>query len=646
MTGHEKSRGTFNRSAVAHREEDISGVRAMLAEWRSRGVSDVRSHLDANPQELKRAIDSIRLVDVNDAALELYEARTREELLGSLDATLDAGAVAGFKELIVAIADGRTKFEIESTTRTLGGKRLDLIARMFIPPEADESPTMLVAVLDITGRKRAEEALSRERAFLSILMDAIPDYIYFKDTRSRFILTNRAHARAFGLDSPAEAEGKTDFDFNTEESARVSFDDEQRIIATGRPLIDVVEKETWPDRADTWVSTTKMPFRGETGNIIGTFGISRDITERRRAEERTIRLATLVESSPDAIVGQDLDRTVTSWNKGAEKMYGYTAEEAIGQHSSLFLPPELKEEALALRSRIVQGESVDSFETVRRRKDGSLMNVSLVISPIRDAEGRVVGTASIARDITAQKALQAQNARAQRLESLSILAGGVAHQFNNVNMVVKGYLEMLLQSDDLSDSARTYVKEAMASVQRAVDITDRLQGLSGARQSKAERLRLDDVVRALLPLFEDRIQQLGVTVNLELRESAALTIDQSQLGFIVTSLLSNSLDALVGRSRREITLRTGIRGRDSFLEVADSGCGIQAGDMGRIFTPFFTTKGEWAAAGSPQVSVKGVGLSLAVCHSTVSERGGRIEVESDPEAGSVFRVLLPFEPRA
>ena len=159
MTGHEKSRGTFNRSAVAHREEDISGVRAMLAEWRSRGVSDVRSHLDANPQELKRAIDSIRLVDVNDAALELYEARTREELLGSPDATRDAGDVAGFKDLIVAIADGRTKFEFESTTRTLGGKRLDLIARMLIPPEGDESATMLVAVLDITGRKRAEEAL-------------------------------------------------------------------------------------------------------------------------------------------------------------------------------------------------------------------------------------------------------------------------------------------------------------------------------------------------------------------------------------------------------------------------------------------------------------------------------------------------------
>jgi PAS domain S-box-containing protein len=643
MTGHKKPRGTFNRSAVAHREEDISGVRAMIAEWRSRGVSDVRAYLEANPRELRRAIDSIRLLDVNDAALELYEARTREDLLGSLDATLDAGAIGGFKELIVAIADGRTKFEVESTTRTLRGKRLDLIARMFIPPPGDDSPTMLVAVLDITGRKRAEEALSRERAFLSILMDAIPDYIYFKDLQSRFILTNRAHARAFGLDSPAEAAGKTDFDFNTEESARVSFDDEQRIIATGRPIIDVVEKETWPDRPDTWVSTTKMPFRDAEGNTIGTFGISRDVTERRRAEERNIRLATLVESSPDAIVGLDLERRVTSWNKGAERIYGYSAEEAMGQHASLFMPPEVEEEALALRNKVVQGESVSSFETLRRRKDGSLMNVSLVLSPIRDADGHVVGTASIARDISAQKALQAQNMRAQRLESLSILAGGVAHQFNNANMVIKGYLDILLQSEPLSDPARTYLQEAMAGVQRAVDITDRLQGLAGSKQAKTERVRMNDVVRTLLPLFENRIQELGATVNLELRECAPLTIDQSQLGFIVTSLVTNSLDALVGQARREITLRTGSRGHDSFLEVADSGCGIPAGDMARIFTPFFTTKGEWAPAGSPQVQVKGVGLSLAVCHSTVSERGGRIEVESDLEMGALFRVLLPAE---
>ena len=123
------------------------------------------------------------------------------------------------------------------------------------------------------------------------------------------------------------------------------------------------------------------------GRSSGPSGSRRDITERRRDEERNIRLAALVESSSDAIVGQDFNRRVTSWSKGAEKMYGYTAAEAIGQPSSLFMPPDLEEEALKLRGRVHQGESVESFETLRRRKDGTLMNVSLVLSPIRNAEG-------------------------------------------------------------------------------------------------------------------------------------------------------------------------------------------------------------------------------------------------------------------
>ena len=636
---------SLDRSPVPHREEDISAVKALISQWRSRGITDIRAHLDAHPQELARAASSFRPLSVNDAARDLYEAESRAQLLAFLGAPTDPGAIAFRGELIVAIADGRTVLEIESVARTLRGKALALIARVSIPRPGEEPATMLVAEMDSSARKAAEETLRRERSFLTILMDAMPDYIYFKDLQSRFIMTNKAHARAFGLGSPAEAVGRTDFDFNTEVSARVSFDDEQRIIETGNPVIDVVEKETWPDRPDTWVSTTKMPLRDETGKIIGTFGISRDITERRHAEERTLRLAALLESSPDAVVGLDLKRIVTSWNKGAELMYGYRAEEAIGKYASQFMPPEVEEEALDLRARVLRGESVTSFETLRRRKDGTLMYVSLALSPIRNAEGEIVGTASIVRDITAQKALQAQSMRAQRLESLSILAGGVAHQFNNANMVVKGYLDLLLQSPDLSDAARGFAQEAMSGVQRAIDITERLQGLAGSKQVGGEELRMGSVVRAILPLFENRIQELAVTLNLELQDSPLLRIDQSQLGFIVISLVTNALDAVVGQGRRAVTLRTGARGKYAFLEVTDTGCGIPAENMARIFTPFFTTKGEWAPAGSPQSQVKGVGLSLAVCHSTVSEREGRIEVESDPATGTLFRVLLPSDSR-
>ena len=143
----------------------------------------------------------------------------------------------------------------------------------------------VVVFSDITEQKRAEEQLSYKRSLLRALLDHIPDYIYFKDTASRFTGVNRALANRFWLDDPAYVVGKTDFDFFTEEHARQAYEDEQAVIRTGIPIIDKEEKETWATRDATWVSTTKMPLRDETGQIIGTFGLSRDITARKHAEE-------------------------------------------------------------------------------------------------------------------------------------------------------------------------------------------------------------------------------------------------------------------------------------------------------------------------------------------------------------------------
>ncbi len=139
---------------------------------------------------------------------------------------------------------------------------------------------------DVTAQKQAEEALAHERFLLQVLMDNVPDYVYFKDRDSRFIRINKAHARLFGLSDPEQAAGKTDFEFFTEVHARQAFEDEQAIIRTGQPL-SKEERETWADRPDSWVLTTKMPLRDEKGDLIGTFGISKDITARKQAEDES-----------------------------------------------------------------------------------------------------------------------------------------------------------------------------------------------------------------------------------------------------------------------------------------------------------------------------------------------------------------------
>ncbi len=311
-------------------------------------------------------------------------------------------------------------------------------------PIGSSTPLLEGFVEDVTERVKAEAALARERAFLTALMDNVPDYIYFKDRESRFILNNKAHVRELGAKSPADVLGKTDFDFFAPQHAQKAYNDEQQIIRTGQPLVNAVEQEIWTDRPLTWVSSTKMPLLDDKGEIVGTFGISRDMTERRQMEEKNLRLAAMVESSNDAIIGIDLDDIVTSWNKGAEKIFGYAAEEIIGRSINPLLSLEIVNQEPALREKLRSEGHVVGLESTVTRKDGKTVNVSTSISFVTDAGGQIVGITCIARDVTSQRALQAQIIRAQRLESLGTLAAGIAHQFNNINAAVKGYLDVAL----------------------------------------------------------------------------------------------------------------------------------------------------------------------------------------------------------
>ena len=285
---------------------------------------------------------------------------------------------------------------------------------------------LLLTFSDSTERKRVEEALAKEQYLLQSLLDAAPDYIYFKDRESRFIRTSRAHATAFGLDDPALVVGKTDFDFFSEEHANQAYADEQEIIQTGQ-LISKEEKETWSDRSDSWVLTTKLPLYDQEGKIMGTFGISKDISERKQAEEALReseqRFHQLFATSPDAILLIDPHHQAVSWpivdcNAAACQMNGYSRDDLIGQSVDILNITKGTSEERDLYFDRLRREGVIHIETLHRHKNGQLFPVEVSTS-LFAFEGREL-VLGIDRNITDRKqAEEAQLKYTMFLESLN-----------------------------------------------------------------------------------------------------------------------------------------------------------------------------------------------------------------------------------
>ncbi len=267
---------------------------------------------------------------------------------------------------------------------------------------------LLVQVHDITERKRMEEALVKEQFLMNMLMDNVPDTIYFKDKESRFIRMNKSQATRFGLSDPAEAVGKTDFDFFAEQHAQPAFEDEQKIIKTGKPLIGLEEKETWPDGSETWVTTTKMPLRDKEGEIIGTFGISKDITERKRAEEalrkNEEKLKELFEEAPVGYHETDELGNISAVNQTELKMLGFTtSEEMIGFPVWEFVADNEESRKRTLEKLAGNLPPDKNSEQFIVRRDGTSFPALIDDVILRNEQGKIVGIRTTLSDITERK---------------------------------------------------------------------------------------------------------------------------------------------------------------------------------------------------------------------------------------------------
>ncbi len=370
-------------------------------------------------------------------------------------------------------------------------------------------------------------------------------------------------------------------------------------------------------------------------------GILQDITERKRTEQMRQRLAAIIESSDDAIVGKDLHGIVTSWNVGAEKMFGYTAQEMEGQPITKIIPLELHADEQRILETIGRGERIDHFETTRMRKDGERIEVSLTVSPINDASGKVIGAAKIARDITHRKQTEQALRTSERLASVGRLAATVAHEINNPLEAVTNLI-FLAKNQTAQADVREYLAAAEEELERVSQLTK--QTLSFYRDTRgATATKVGAMVAPLLSVFSSRTRNKAIEIISEIRQDPEITAVPGEIRQLLANLLSNSIDAVedAGKVRIRVAAandwRTG-RQAGVRLTVADSGPGIPAAIRAKLFEPFFTTKKD-----------VGTGLGLWVCESIIEKQGGSIRVKSSVAPGkswTAFSVFLPLDPQS
>lgn len=392
-----------------------------------------------------------------------------------------------------------------------------------------------------------------------------------------------------------------------------------------------------PDRSVRWLYA-RAKTTWDKGRPAYLVGACTDITTRKQMAETRHRLAAIVESSDDAIVSKNLNGIVMSWNAGAERLFGYSAEEMIGRAILTIIPPELHDEESHILSAIGRGERIEHYETVRVTKGGERVEVSLTISPVRDASGRIVGAAKIARNITQRNKTEQALRTAERLASVGKLAATVAHEINNPLEAVTN-LVYLAKQQAVRPDVQEYLKAVEEELERISQLTRQTLGFYRETQA-ASVVSVGSLVSHTLPMFIAKIRNKGVRIRPEIRPHPKVRVYAGEIRQVVANLVSNSIDALEhgGEIRVRVSAarewsqggRRGVR-----ITVADTGPGIPAAVRQRLFEPFFTTKKD-----------VGTGLGLWVCKTIAEKHGGSIRMRTRTVPGSNWTTFTIFIPEA
>ena len=544
-----------------------------------------------------------------------------------------------FDNRIAAIIDAVQKASPGDTSlgvgRTNGGDGLDL----------------LVEAIESLLRRCPEASPSEHVLLMEALERNIPENIYIKDRQSRFVHLSEGFLKSFNIKDPQEAIGKTDFDYFTEEHAREAFEDEQRIMSTGQPIVDKEEKETRAGRPDTWVLTTKVALRDRKGNVIGTFGISHDITERKRMEvalresEEKYRVSenkyrNLIEVAPEGISVVESSKVIF-FNNHLLEMLGYSQQEMMGMDISRIIH---KDDLAAARERYLartEGNLIPTAVFRDVRKDGKIIWVETVGQRI-EWEGRPA-VLYFTSEVTERRKLEEALAQSQKMEAIGQLAGGIAHDINNVLQVIIGYSEVL--NAETPKASQKYMAEIMKAAQSAATLVGQVLAFSRKQLLKPRVIDTKELLHSTHKMLQRVIGE-----DVELRtlidpDTGNFLADPGQMMQILLNLAVNARDAMP--SGGKLTIEASNRSFDETyvhdhpgskegayvrIAVSDTGVGMSPDTLLHMYEPFFTTKDKG----------KGTGLGLSTVYGIVKQSEGYINCYSEVNTGTTFTLYFPL----
>jgi len=588
------------------------------------------------------------IMDCNAAATKIFEYR-REEMLGRttefLHVTMDT--LGEFRKLLSAgITEKGYLFIPEFNMKRKDGK-VFTTEHSVVPLEDEQGAQIgwLSVVRDITEQKKAEDALRTNEARYAFIANHTSDVIWTLNLATgKYTYVSPSVQRLRGY-TPEEVMNQTMAETLTPESLQKTTALIQERLASIKPgdtssnTSIILADQPCKDGSVVSTEAAGTLVFDEKGTPVEIIGVTRDITERKKAEEllqaAMANLETLFMVSPLAITVMDTDGNIQLWNKAAEQIFGWTAQEVIGKPNPI-VPAEMQNEYTSWSFQILGGKTLTNQESVRVRKDGALLNVSISSASILDGKGTPVGRMAIFIDITERKKMEASMLNVQKLESLGVLAGGIAHDFNNLLGGIYGYIDLAGESAK-DEKLSLYLSKAMNTIERARGLTQQL--LTFAKGGEPVKK-----IGKLFPFVQETakfaLSGSSVSCVFEVpRDLWNCDYDRNQIGQVIDNIVINAKQAMPdGGTIAVAAANVGIAHNEHppladgdyvKISIKDSGIGMPREILPRIFDPFYTTK------------ITGHGLGLASCYSIIKRHGGCIDVESQPGKGSTFHVYLP-----